>query len=149
MIRRLAVLHGVNLDRLGRRDPLIYGDFTLLELEAGVKAFGHEAGFGEVVFFQTNHEGEMVEELHRSSEVADCLLVNAGAWTHYSYGIRDALESSGLPFAEVHLSDVGSREPWRQHSVFADLPTRVTEVHGKGPDGYREAILELAGSLEA
>ena len=96
-------------------------------------------------FFQTNHEGEFVEHLHRLPEVADAALLNPGAWTHYSYAIRDALEIAGLPAVEVHLSDVRSREEWRRHSVLEGLV--VGTVSGKGPDGYREALEMLKQAL--
>ena len=96
-------------------------------------------------FFQTNHEGEFVEHLHRLPEVADAALLNPGAWTHYSYAIRDALEIAALPAVEVHLSDVRSREKWRRHSVLEGLVTGT--VSGKGPDGYREALEMLKQAL--
>ena len=106
---RVEVLHGVNLDLLGRRDPDHYGDLTLSELEQQVKRFGGELEL-EVAFFQTNHEGDFVERLHRLPDPADGAVINAGAWTHYSYAIRDALEIAALPAVEVHLSDVSARE---------------------------------------
>jgi len=138
----LWVLHGVNLDMLGRRDPAVYGRTTLAELEALVREWGEAEGF-TVRCFQTNHEGEMVEKLHElaGGEVA-ALLVNPGAWTHYSYAIRDALELVRAPLAEVHLSDIERREPWRRRSVVADLA--VVRVSGRGVDGYREAVAALA-----
>ena len=144
MKNRVAVLHGVNLDTLGRRDPEHYGDFTLAELEVKIKRYAHELGF-ETIFFQTNHEGEFVEYLHRLPETADGALLNAGAWTHYSYAIRDALEASGVPAVEVHISDVSAREEWRRRSVFDGLVAGV--VSGKGPDGYRDALEILRGEL--
>jgi 3-dehydroquinate dehydratase II len=142
---RVEVLHGVNLDALGRREPEHYGTITLLELEVRIKRFAHELGL-EVAFFQSNHEGEFVEHLHRLPAVADAALLNPGAWAHYSYAIRDALEIAGLPAVEVHLSDVSSREEWRQHSVLEGLVVGV--VSGKGPDGYREALELLREELE-
>ncbi len=105
MRNRVEVMHGVNLDTLGRRDPEHYGTITLPELEREIKRFAQGLEL-EVRFFQTNHEGEFVEHLHRLPEVADAALLNPGAWTHYSYAIRDALEIAGLPAVEVHLSDV-------------------------------------------
>ena len=117
---RIEVLHGVNLDALGRRDPEHYGDLTLNELETRVKRYGRGLDL-EVAFFQTNHEGEFVERLHRLPDVADAAILNAGAWSHYSYAIRDALEIAALPTVEVHLSDVEAREEWRRRSVFDDL----------------------------
>ena len=144
MKNRVEVMHGVNLDVLGRRDPEHYGSNTLPELELRIKRFANQLGL-EVRFFQTNHEGEFVEHLHRLPEVADAALLNPGAWTHYSYAIRDALEIAGLPAVEVHLSDVRSREEWRQHSVLEDLV--IGAVSGKGPDGYREALEMLKDEL--
>jgi 3-dehydroquinate dehydratase II len=141
---RVEVLHGVNLDMLGRRDPKHYGHFTLVELETKIKRFGRELNL-ELAFFQTNHEGEFVERLHRLPDAADAAIVNAGAWTHYSWAIRDALEIAGLPTVEVHLSDVGSREQWRRHSVLDGLV--IGTVSGQGPDGYREALELIKGKL--
>jgi 3-dehydroquinate dehydratase II len=145
MKNRVEVLHGANLDMLGRRDPEHYGTFTLAELEVRIKGFATELGL-EATFFQTNHEGEFIEYLHRLPELADGALLNAGAWTHYSYAIRDALELAGVPAVEVHLSDVGSREEWRRRSVFEGVVRGV--VSGKGPDGYREGLELLKKELE-
>ena len=146
MKNRVEVMHGVNLDALGRRSPEHYGTITLRELEVRIKLFAYDLGL-EVRFFQSNHEGEFVEYLHRLPEIADCAVVNAGAWTHYSYAIRDALEIAAVPVVEVHLSDVQSRERWRRSSVFQGLVVGV--VSGKGPDGYREALELLKAELEA
>jgi 3-dehydroquinate dehydratase-2 len=143
---RVEVLHGANLDMLGRRDPAHYGDLTLVELETRVKRFGRELDL-ELAFFQTNHEGDFVERLHRLPDAADGALVNAGAWTHYSWAIRDALEIAGVPAVEVHLSDVGAREEWRRHSVLEGLV--IATVSGKGPEGYREALELLKETLGA
>lgn len=134
---RVAVLHGVNLDMLGRRDPEHYGTLTLAELQTRVKRFAGDLDL-EATFFQTNHEGEFVEYLHRLAERADAALLNPGAWTHYSYAIRDALELTGVPAVEVHLSDVDTREEWRRTSVLEGLVLEV--VLGEGPDGYRRAL---------
>jgi 3-dehydroquinate dehydratase-2 len=143
---RVEVLHGVNLDALGRRDPEHYGTLSLPELETQVKRFGRELDL-EVAFFQTNHEGDYVERLHRLPEVADAALLNPGAWTHYSWAIRDALEIAGLPAVEVHLSDVSGREEWRRVSVLQGLV--LGSVVGKGADGYREALEMLRKELGA
>ena len=143
---RVEVLHGVNLDALGRRDPDHYGTLTLPELETQIKRFGRDLDL-EVAFFQTNSEGEYVERLHRLPEVADAAVLNPGAWTHYSWAIRDALEIAGLPAVEVHLSDVGEREEWRRHSVLEGLVAAT--VSGKGPAGYREALEMLKQELNA
>jgi 3-dehydroquinate dehydratase II len=137
-------MHGVNLDQLGRRDPAHYGTLTLDELELRIEVMAREFGL-ETRFFRTNHEGEFVEHLHRLQGLADSIILNPGAWTHYSYAIRDALELAGLPAVEVHLSDVDAREAWRQHSVIADLC--VARVAGKGPDGYRDALDHLRTEL--
>jgi 3-dehydroquinate dehydratase-2 len=141
---RVDVMHGVNLDQLGQRDPKQYGSFNLPELEGMINRFAEEFGF-EVAFWQTNHEGEYCEQLHRSRERADALVLNPGAWTHYSYAIRDALEVCALPAVEVHISDVDGREEWRRHSVIRDLC--VGRVQGKGADGYREALEILREKL--
>jgi 3-dehydroquinate dehydratase II len=141
---RVAVLHGANFDVLDRRDPEIYGGLSLNELEMKVKGWARELGLG-TIFFQTNSEGEFVEYLHRLPELADAALVNAGAWTHYSRAIADALDVAGLPAVEVHLSDVESREDWRKESVFDGLV--LAKISGKGPDGYRDALEELAREL--
>ena len=134
---RVEVMHGVNLDQLGRRDRSHYGSLTLTELELQISRTAAELGL-QTRFFQTNHEGEFVEHLHRLEGLADGILLNPGAWTHYSYAIRDALELTDLPAVEVHLSDVDSREPWRRESVIRELC--IVRVAGKGPDGYREAL---------
>ncbi len=141
---RVAVLHGVNFDILDRRDPEVYGGLSLRELEQRISAWARELGL-EPIFFQTNHEGEFVEYLHRLPDLADASLVNAGAWTHYSRAIADALDVASLPAVEVHLSDVENRDDWRRDSVFDGLVLR--KISGKGPDGYREALELLAGEL--
>jgi len=144
MLGRVEVMHGVNLDQLGRRDPAHYGSLTLEQLELKIGADARELGL-EVRFFQTNHEGEFVEHLHRLAGQADGIVLNPGAWTHYSYAIRDALELTRLPTVEVHLSDVDAREPWRRQSVIAELC--IARVAGKGPDGYREALERLRAEM--
>jgi 3-dehydroquinate dehydratase II len=141
---RIEVMHGVNLDQLGRRDPGHYGSLTLTEVEMGISQAAADLGLA-TRFFQTNHEGDFVEHLHGIDGLADALILNPGAWTHYSYAIRDALELAGLPAVEVHLSAVDEREPFRRESVIRDLC--VARVAGKGPDGYREALTRLAEEL--
>jgi 3-dehydroquinate dehydratase-2 len=141
---RVAVLHGVNFDVLERRDAELYGGLSLAELERKISGWARELGL-EAIFFQTNSEGEFVEYLHRAPDLADAALVNAGAWTHYSRAIADALAVAGLPAVEVHLSDVESREEWRRLSVFDGLV--LAKVSGEGPDGYREALGALAREL--
>ena len=143
---RVEVLHGVNLDMLGSRDVDIYGEFTLPELEVRIKRWARELNL-EAAFFDSNSEGEFVEHLHRLPERADAAIVNAGAWTHYSWAIRDALDLTGIPTVEVHLSDISKREEWRQHSVFEGLDLLIAQVYGKGPDGYREALELIANRL--
>jgi 3-dehydroquinate dehydratase II len=143
---RVEVLHGVNFDVLGRRDRDIYGDFSLPELEVRIKRFARELNL-EASFFQTNHEGEFVEYLHRLPERADAAIVNAGAWTHYSWAIRDAVELTGVPFVEVHLSDISKREEWRRQSVFEGVQLLVGQIYGKGPVGYREGLELIAERL--
>jgi 3-dehydroquinate dehydratase II len=138
---RVDVMHGVNFDVLERRPGGHYGGLKLTELELRIKRFAGELGL-EPRFFQTNHEGEFCEFLHRAGESADALVLNPGAWTHYSWAIRDALEVSRLPAVEVHLSEVDDRDDWRSVSVIRDLC--VGRVQGKGVDGYRDA-LEIVG----
>jgi 3-dehydroquinate dehydratase II len=143
---RVAVLHGVNLDILERRDPEFYGGRSLSELEREIGGWAHGLGL-EPIFFQTNHEGEFVEYLHRLPDLGDAALVNAGAWTHYSRAIADALDVARLPAVEVHLSDVENRDDWRRQSVFDGLV--LAKISGKGAAGYREALELLARELGA
>ncbi|MGI8462063.1 MAG: type II 3-dehydroquinate dehydratase [Solirubrobacterales bacterium] len=142
---RVAVLHGVNLDTLGKRDPALYGTFTLAELEVQIKRWAVELGL-EATFFQTNYEGEFCEYLHRLPERADAAIVNAGAWTHYSWAIRDALDVAGVPAVEVHISDVHSRDDWRKTSVFDGLV--FEKISGEGKDGYRRALETIVRELD-
>jgi 3-dehydroquinate dehydratase II len=141
---RIGVLHGVNLDALDRRPAEHYGDLTFTQLEMRIEGFARDLGL-EPWFFQSNHEGEYVEALHKASDTADALILNPGAWTHYAWAIRDAVEVSGLPVAEVHLSDVKMRERFRRLSVLEDVT--VTTVSGKGVDGYRDALSSLKEHL--
>jgi 3-dehydroquinate dehydratase II len=138
---RVEVLNGVNLDVLGRRDPALYGGLSLNELESRIYEWGKELGVG-VRCRQTNDEGQYIEWLHEMHEIADGVVVNPAAWTHYSYAIRDAVELLDIPVVEVHLSNVDEREDWRRVSVISDLVAR--RVIGKGPDGYRVALEYLA-----
>ncbi len=149
--KRIEVLHGINLDTLGRRDPDVYGRFTLLELEEQVGEWAGELGL-ETNCFQTNHEGSFCERLHalglgltEGGVRADAAIINAGAWTHYSWAIRDALEVAGVPAVEVHISDVDSREDWRSISVFDGLV--LEKISGEGIDGYRRALEILAEKI--
>jgi 3-dehydroquinate dehydratase-2 len=141
---RVEVLHGVNLDMLGKRAPEHYGTLTLIELEVRIRHWSRQLGL-EATFFQTNFEGEYVERLHQASQVVDAVVLNPGAWTHYSYAIRDALEIVGCPAVEVHLSDIDTREEWRRHSVIAELV--VARISGKGPEGYHEGLELIAREL--
>ena len=136
----LHVLNGVNLNVLGRRDPAVYGGLSLSELETRIYAWASELDCS-VRCRQTNHEGEYVEWCHDAAS-SDGVIANPGAWSHYSWAIRDALELCGKPVVEVHLSNVDEREEWRRFSVLDGL--RVHRVVGKGPDGYREALEFLA-----
>jgi 3-dehydroquinate dehydratase II len=145
---RIEVMHGVNLDQLGRRDPLLYGTLTLAELEQRIAEDARELGL-QTRFFHTNHEGAFVERLHAlrgPPAQADAILINPGAWTHYAWAIRDALEIAALPALEIHLSDVESREPWRQVSVIRELC--FATISGRGPDGYRDALALLRERLD-
>jgi 3-dehydroquinate dehydratase-2 len=141
---RVAVLHGINLDALDRRPSEHYGGLTFTQLEQRIARFGRELGL-QMSFFHTNHEGEFVEELHKASDYADGLVINPGAWTHYAWSLRDAIEISGLPVVEVHLSDVDAREPFRRVSVLEDV--RMGRVSGQGVEGYREALRLLKETL--
>jgi 3-dehydroquinate dehydratase II len=138
---QVAVLNGVNLNALADRDPALYGDLTLRELENRIYRWGRELGL-QVRCLQTNHEGQFVDWCHETRLWAAGVILNPGAWTHYSYAIRDAVELYSCPVVEVHLSDLTRREEWRRHSVLADVVT--TRVLGKGPEGYREALVRRA-----
>jgi 3-dehydroquinate dehydratase-2 len=142
---RVAVLNGVNLDVLGRRDPAIYGGLTLAELESRIYAWSKDLQC-TTRCRQTNHEGQFVEWCHDALDWADGVILNPGAWTHYSYAIRDAVELFTMPVVEVHLSKIEEREEFRRHSVLSDLATN--RITGKGPDGYREALEFLAAKEE-
>ncbi len=142
---RVAVIHGVNLDQLGRRPAAHYGRLSFDELERRIGDDARELGL-DPRFFQTNDEAELIGHLHRLEDIVDGIIFNPGAWTHYAWSIRDALEIADLPTVEVHLSDVMAREDWRRTSVIRDLC--VATVSGKGPDGYREALVRLKQELQ-
>jgi 3-dehydroquinate dehydratase-2 len=142
---RVEIMHGVNLDQLGRRNPDLYGGLTFDRLESRIGDFARELGL-TARFFQTNAEHEFVEHLHRLEDLADAIVMNPGAWTHYAWAIRDALEIAALPCVEVHLSDVMAREEWRRTSVVRDLC--LATVSGHGVDGYREALSRLKEELQ-
>ena len=140
---QVLVLNGVNLDVVARRDPSVYGGISLNELETRIYEWASELQVS-VRCRQSNSEGEFIGWIHDAYDNADGLIVNPGAWTHYSYAIHDALESFGKPIVEVHLSDIDKREDWRRVSVIADVVSH--RVIGKGPDGYREALAHLAAA---
>ncbi len=134
---RIAVLNGANLNMLGNRDPELYGGLGLSELETRIYQWALELEC-TVRCRQTNNEGEFIDWCHEAFDWADGVIVNPGAWTHYSWAIRDALELFTVPVVEVHLSNVDEREEWRRFSVLEDVVS--ARFIGKGPDGYREAI---------
>jgi 3-dehydroquinate dehydratase-2 len=138
---QVLVLNGVNLDMLGRRDPKLYGGLSLNELETRIYEWAQELTL-TVRCRQTNSEGEYIGWIHDAYRDADGVIVNPGAWSHYSYAIHDALEILDMPIVEVHLSNIEDREEWRRRSVISDLMAH--RVTGKGPDGYREALEYLA-----
>jgi 3-dehydroquinate dehydratase-2 len=141
---RVALLHGPNLNALGRRPSGHYGTLTLPELEARVREWGAERGM-RVGCFQTNDESAFLAHVHGLAGLVDAAIVNPGAWTHYQWSIRDALEILGAPIVEVHLSDIEAREPHRRISVVRDIAAAA--VWGKGPEGYREALDAIDGLL--
>ena len=142
---RVEVMHGVNLDQLGHRDPLLYGTLTLAELERQIEQAASVMGLS-VRFFHTNHEGAFIEHLHSLRGNTDAILLNPGSWTHYAWAIRDALEIVGVPALEIHLSDIENREEWRRFSVIRDLC--FATISGRGPDGYLEALTQLRQHLD-
>ncbi|MDQ4082164.1 MAG: 3-dehydroquinate dehydratase [Actinomycetota bacterium] len=139
---QVAVLNGVNLNALADRESAVYGGLALNELENRIYRWGRELGL-LVRCLQTNHEGQFVDWCHDARGWAGGVIVNPGAWTHYSYAIRDAVELISVPVVEVHLSDVTRREEWRRISVLEGVVS--ARVVGKGPEGYREALVHLAG----
>ncbi len=141
---RIDVMHGVNLDQLGRRPVAQYGELTFEQLEFRIDEYAEELDLN-VRFFQTNAEHEFVEHLHKAEGLADGLILNPGAWTHYAWSIRDALEIAAVPAVEVHLSDVQAREPFRRVSVLSGLV--LATVSGQGAEGYREALARLKQEL--
>ncbi len=140
----IAVFNGVNLNMLGQRDPAQYGTLTLSELESRIYGWARDCTL-TARCFQTNHEGELIDHLHECRGWASGVIINPGAWTHYAYAIRDALELIELPVVEVHLSDIASREPWRQVSVIEDVVDH--RISGRGAEGYHEAIVWLKDRL--
>lgn len=139
-MRRVLVMNGPNLNLLGTREPEIYGTTTLSELEDQCRRWGEELGI-EVGTFQSNHEGELIDRIQAASGEVDGLVLNAGALTHYSYALYDALVAVGIPTVEVHISDIHAREEWRRHSVIH--PAALTQITGEGLAGYHRALQVL------
>lgn len=146
---RILVLHGINLNMLGRRDPTMYGTMTLADIDASLAALASELSL-EVETLQTNDEGAMCERIHAAHQSdVDAVVINAGAWTHYSYGIRDALAVLTVPIVEVHLSNVHAREAFRHESVFSGVVRG--QIAGFGVDSYLlglRAAASAAGEAE-
>jgi len=141
----LLVLHGINLDMFGQRDPAQYGTATLADIDAALKRLGGELG-ATVECFQSNHEGVMCERIHQAHrEAVDGVLINAGAWTHTSVAIRDALAILKCPIVEAHMSNIHAREPFRHHSHIADLARG--QICGFGVDSYLLGLRALAGQV--
>ena len=139
---RILVLHGPNLNLLGEREPEIYGHLTLAQVNAAIRRRATELG-SEVLAFQSNHEGGLIDRIHEERRWMDGLIINPGAYTHTSYAIRDAIAAVGVRAIEVHLSDIHAREPWRRESRIADVCE--AQISGKGLDSYLEALERLAG----
>jgi len=143
-MKTILMLHGINHNMFGQRDPAQYGTVTLAEIDASLRSLGSQLGC-EVDSFQTNCEGAMCERIHQGfRDGVDGVLINAGAWTHYSYGIRDALAMLTVPVVEIHMSNIHAREPFRHHSVFADIVRG--QICGFGADSY---LLGLRAALSA
>lgn len=144
---KILMLHGINHNMFGKRDPVQYGTVTLAEIDARLAALGAELGV-EIESFQSNHEGAMVERIHQGyEEGADGVLINAGAWTHYSYGIRDALAILTVPVVELHMSNIHARESFRHHSVFAEIV--LGQIAGFGVDSYLLALRAAVSAAQA
>lgn len=144
---RVLMLHGINHDMFGKRDPVQYGTITLDEINANLQALGKELG-AQVDCFQTNHEGAMCERIHKGFlDGVDAVLINAGAWTHYSYGIRDALAILTCPIVELHMSNIHAREAFRHHSVFAEIVKG--QICGFGADSYLLALRAAVNAVKA
>lgn len=143
---KLLVLHGVNLNMFGQRDPAQYGTATLADIDAALQQLAGELGLG-LECFQTNHEGAMCERIHQAHrEGLDGVLINAGAWTHTSIAIRDALGILKCPIVEVHMSNIHAREPFRHHSYIADIARG--QICGFGVDSYLLGLRALAGQAQ-
>ncbi|MEN3278173.1 MAG: 3-dehydroquinate dehydratase [Massilia sp.] len=143
----ILMLHGINLNMFGKRDPAQYGTVTLAEIDDRVRALGKELG-AEVESFQSNCEGAMCDRIHAAhGEDFDAVLINAGAWTHYSYGIRDALAILTVPIVEVHMSNIHAREPFRHTSVIADIA--LGQIAGFGVDSYLLGLRAAIAAVQA
>jgi 3-dehydroquinate dehydratase-2 len=144
---KILMLHGINHDMFGKRDPKQYGTITLDEINAHLQALGQQLG-ASVECFQTNHEGAMCERIHQGLlDGVDAVLINAGAWTHYSYGIRDALAILTCPIVELHMSNIHAREPFRHVSVFAEIVKG--QICGFGVDSYLLALRAAVSAAKA
>jgi 3-dehydroquinate dehydratase II len=144
---KVVVLHGVNLDMFGKRDPEQYGTITLAEIDSRLLQLGSELGV-EVEVFQTNDEGAMCTRIHRAhGDRTDGVVINGGAWTHYSYAIRDALAILTVPIVEVHMSNVHARETFREQSVFSDIV--MGRIAGLGVDSYLLGLRAIASAVGA
>ena len=144
---KILMLHGINHNMFGKRDPKQYGNVTLAQIDAQLKSLGKELGV-KVQSFQTNHEGAMCERIHQAyAEAQDAVLINAGAWTHYSYGIRDALAILSCPVVEVHMSNIHAREAFRHVSVFAEIVKG--QICGFGVDSYLLALRAAVSAAKA
>lgn len=138
MAKSLLVLHGPNLNLLGSREPHLYGHATLADIDASLLDLAKARG-ARLTSFQSNHEGALIERVHAAArDGTDYIIINPAAWTHTSVAVRDALAGTGLPFIEVHLSNVHKREPFRHKSYFSDLAVAV--ICGLGAAGYRAAV---------
>ncbi|WP_295984715.1 type II 3-dehydroquinate dehydratase [uncultured Variovorax sp.] len=145
--KRVLMLHGINHNMFGKRDPVQYGTVTLADIDARLLRLGEELGV-DVSTCQTNSEAGMCERIHQACEEAqDAVLINAGAWTHYSYGIRDALAILACPVVELHMSNIHAREAFRHHSVFADIVTG--QISGFGVDSYELALRAAVSRLRS
>lgn len=145
-MKKILVLHGINLNMFGQRDPAQYGTATLAEIDARLQDLAQELKVS-VECFQTNHEGEMCERIHRAfAEKVDAVVINAGAWTHYSIGLRDALAILTVPIVEVHMSNIHAREAFRHHSVLAEIAKG--QICGFGPDSYLLGLRAAANACE-
>ena len=141
---RILVMNGPNLNLLGERDTKLYGDRTLDDINADIAARARELA-AQVIFFQSNHEGALIDKIHAERRTADGIIINPGALTHYSYSLRDALEAVEPPAVEVHISDISKREEFRRLSVIT--PVAWKTIMGKGPEGYIEALEVLVKHL--